>query len=103
MNKLSWDFTKKIPKDEKIAALRIRFMNMIDPTASNEMYIRIPQGGRCEYHPLERMFHLYDSEGDVIRNVQAPEETAVDISYIHQEYLEMLDSTNPDFQQELLN
>ena len=103
MNKLNWNFTKKIPKEERIAALRIRFMNTIDPAASNEMYIRIPDGGRCEYYPLERMFHLYDSEGDMIRNVQAPEETAVDISYIHQEYLELLDSTNPDFRQDLLN
>jgi hypothetical protein len=103
VNKLSWDFTKKIPKDERIAALRIRFMNILDLEASNEMYIRIPNGGRCEYSPLERMFHLYDSDGDMIRNVQAPEDTAVDISYIDVEYLELLDSTNPEFRRDLLN
>jgi hypothetical protein len=103
VNKLSWNFTKKPPKDERIAALRVRFIYTHDPTSSNEMVIRIPEGGRCEYFPSERMFQLYDSEGNMIRNVQAPEEFTVDISYIGQDYLKLLDSANPDFQQDLLN
>jgi hypothetical protein len=103
VNKLNWDFTKKIPKDERIAALRIRFIYTHDPTSGNEMFIRIPKGGRCEYLALERMFNLHDSEGDMIRNVQAPEEFTVDISYIDQDYLELLDSTNPQSQREILH
>lgn len=103
MNKLSWNFTKKPLEDQRIVALRVRFIDIQDPTSGNEMFIRIPEGGRCEYSPLKRMFHLYDSEGDMIRNVHAPEETTIDISYIDKEYLELLDSTNPEYQRELLN
>lgn len=104
MNKLDWDFTKKIPEEDKIAALRVRFMNVHNPLANNEMYIKIPNGGRCEYFPLERVFYIYDSDGDLFRNIQAPEDSTIDISYIEKEYLEILESTNPEFfHQDLLN
>jgi hypothetical protein len=103
MKKLSWDFTKKPLKNENIAALRVRFVNALDPDISNEMYIRIPEGGRCDYFPLERMFNLYDSDGEIIKNIQAPVETAIEISYVGKQYLEILKSTSLELRQETLH
>jgi hypothetical protein len=67
----------------------------------NEMFIRIPEGGRCEYSYAERTFYIYDSEGTMFRNVHAPEETAVDISYIGKDYLNIMDLSNFDHQEQL--
>lgn len=104
MRKLKWNFTKKIPQNNKIAALRVRFMNALNPAMSNEMYIRIPEGGRCEYSSQDRTFYIYGADDVIFRNVHAPEDSAIDISYIAKDHLDILDLTNPEyFDQKFLN
>ncbi len=102
--KLKWDFQNKKSEANKIVALRVRFMNIHNPLANNEMFIKIPDGGRCEYSPLERTFYVFDSDDDMFRNVQAPEDSAIDISYVGKDYLDFLDLTNPEsFHPDILN
>lgn len=99
-NKLHWDFNNP-PNNNRVAALRVCFMDVKDMINSNEMFIRIPEGGRCEYSPTERTFYVYDSDGYMFRNVHAPEKTAVDISYIEREYLSIMDLSNFEHQEPL--
>lgn len=100
VKKLHWDF-KKLSKNNRVAALRVRFMDTHNIINSNEMFIRIPEGGRCEYSPTERTFYIYDSDGYMFRNVHAPEESAIDISYIGREYLSIMDLSNSEHQEQL--
>ena len=100
-NKLHWNFNKIPSNKNKVAALRVRFMDIHNINNSNEMFIRIPEGGRCEYFPAERTFYIYDSDDYMFRNIHAPEETAVDISYIGKEYLSIMDLPNSDRQEQL--
>jgi len=102
INDTQWDF-ETTPQIDKIAAIRVRFMDMNDLEARNEMFIMIPLGGRCEYSPDNRMFYIYDEHDNVFRNVHAPEQSAVDISYITKEYLDILDDVNPRAYSENLN
>jgi len=78
-------------------------MDIHNLSNSNEMFIRIPKGGRCEYSIENRIFYIYDSNGIMFRNVQAPEEAAIDISYIDQDYLNIIDQTRLEYPQDQLN
>ena len=102
INDTKWDF-ETIPEIDKIAAIRIRFLDVDNPEIRNEMFIMIPLGGRCEYSPDNRMFYIYDEHDNVFRNVHAPENSAIDISYITKDYLDILDGINPRAYSENLN
>ena len=68
------------------------------------MFIKIPDGGRCEYSPLERIFYVFDSDDNIFRNIQAPQNSAIDISYIEKGYLDLLELTSPElFHPHILN
>jgi hypothetical protein len=92
-NKQKWDFSK-IQQPDQPAAMRVTFIDIGTHETINEMLIRIPEGGRCDYFPSDRMFYIFDSEGEVFREVHAPENLAVDISFIEKEYLDILDHSN---------
>jgi hypothetical protein len=100
VKKLHWDFNNPT-NNNRVAALRVRFMDTHNISHSNEMFIRIPEGGRCEYSSTERTFYVYDSDGYMFRNVHAPEKSAIDISYIGKEYLSIMDLSNSEHQEQL--
>lgn len=92
---MNWNFNKKQEPIEEIAAIRISFLepdseNYIPP---NDLYIKIPHGGRCTYAPSVRVFTVLDSDEDVVRTVQAPFDISLDIVGINKDYLEFLEST----------
>lgn len=93
LNETKWNFEKG-SADTEIAAIRVRFVDAREPEMANEMFIVIPKGGRCEYSPSDRMFYIFDADNEVFRHVHAPEEAAVDISYISKEYMDALDGAN---------
>jgi hypothetical protein len=86
-----------------IVAIRVHFVDAYHVQESSEMIIRIPDGGRCEYSPEDRMFSIYDADNNMFRNVHAPGETTVDISYIEKEYLNLLDQANKESYRQHLN
>jgi len=101
-NKLKWDF-KKNPIVSGIVAIRVSFVDLSYPDGENIVILRIPEGGQCEYVPNDRMFQIYDANGEIFRKLHAPPAAAVDISYIEKEYLEMLDHANKESYREHLN
>jgi hypothetical protein len=101
-NKLKWDFEKQIILDS-IVAIRVRFIDLNHPDEENLVILRIPEGGKCEYIPKDRIFQIYGQDGEIFRKLHAPDGAAIDISYIEKEYLNMLDQANSESYKDDLN
>lgn len=90
---LSWTFNRKKEYREPIVAVRISLLsddsNVYDP--QSDIFIKIPDGGRCSYVPEMRLFTVFDSDDEVFRTIQAPPDYVFDISLIEKQYYEYLE------------